>query len=60
MNHSIELVVFDLSGTTVEDDNAVAKSLYTAAQEFNLDVSLEDFEKTIGTNKIHLYQYMIA
>jgi beta-phosphoglucomutase-like phosphatase (HAD superfamily) len=56
----ISLVIFDLSGTTVYDDNAVAKSLYEAAKEYKLDVTLEDFEKTIGTNKIHLYQYMIA
>ncbi len=56
----ISMVVFDLSGTTVSDDNAVAKSLYEAAKDFNLDVTLEDFEKTIGTNKIHLYQFMIA
>ncbi len=56
----ISLIVFDLSGTTVEDNNAVAKSLHQAAQEFNLNVSLGDFEKTIGTNKIHLYQFMIA
>lgn len=56
----IKLVVFDLSGTTVEDDNAVAKSLHQAALEFGLDVALEDFQKTIGTNKIHLYQFFIA
>lgn len=56
----ISMVVFDLSGTTVSDDNAVAKSLYEAALEFDLKVDLEDFEKTIGTNKIHLYQFMIA
>jgi len=56
----ISMVVFDLSGTTVSDDNAVAKSLYEAAVEFGLNVTLEDFEKTIGTNKIHLYQFMIA
>lgn len=58
--NKISLVVFDLSGTTVNDDNAVAKSLYEAAMEYGLDVELEDFEKTIGTNKIHLYQFMIA
>lgn len=58
--NKISLVVFDLSGTTVEDDNAVAKSLFEAAKEFKLDVTLEDFEKSIGTNKIHLYEYMIA
>lgn len=56
----INLVVFDLSGTTIEDENAVAKSLYTAACEFNLPVTLREFEESIGTNKIHLYQYMIA
>lgn len=56
----IKLVVFDLSGTTVQDDNAVAKSLHKASVEFNLGVELEEFEKTIGTNKIHLYEFMIA
>lgn len=57
---AIKLVIFDLSGTTVRDDNAVAKSLFQAAQEYGLPVTLEDFQKSIGTNKIHLYQYMIA
>ncbi|MDX2304440.1 MAG: HAD hydrolase-like protein [Microscillaceae bacterium] len=56
----IQLIVFDLSGTTVEDDNAVAKSLHQAAVEYGLNIPLEDFQKTIGTNKIHLYQFMIA
>ena len=56
----IKLVVFDLSGTTVEDDNAVAKSLHQAAVEHGLHAGLEEFQKTIGTNKIRLYQYMIA
>jgi len=56
----IKLVVFDLSGTTVEDDNAVAKSLHQAAVEFGLKLEVEDFQKTIGTNKIHMYQYLLA
>jgi len=56
----IKLVVFDLAGTTVEDDKAVAGCLHKAALEFGLHVDLDDFQKTIGTNKIHLYQYMIA
>lgn len=56
----IKLVVFDLSGTTVSDDNAVARCLHQAAFHFGLSVSLEDFQKTIGTNKIHLYEFMIA
>jgi phosphonatase-like hydrolase len=57
---NIKMVVFDLSGTTVEDDNAVAKSLHQAAIEYGLQLPLSEFEKTIGTNKIHLYQYLIA
>ena len=60
MMSKIKLVVFDLSGTTVQDENAVAKSLHKASVEFNLGVELEEFEKTIGTNKIHLYEFMIA
>ena len=54
------LVVFDLSGTTVSDDNAVAKCLFQAGLHFGLKATLEDFEKTIGTNKIHLYEHMLA
>lgn len=57
---NIKMIVFDLSGTTVEDDNAVAKSLHQASAEHGLKVPLSEFEKTIGTNKIHLYQYHIA
>ena len=57
---ALKLVVFDLSGTTICDDNAVAKCLYAAAVEHGLNVSLDDFRKTIGTNKIKLYAFMIA
>lgn len=56
----ISLIVFDLSGTTVSDDNAVAKCLYEGAKQYGLDATIEDFEKTIGTNKIKLYEFMIA
>jgi len=56
----IKLIVFDLSGTTVSDDNAVARCLHQAALHFGLSATIEDFEKTIGTNKIHLYEFMIA
>ena len=56
----INLAIFDLSGTTVSDDNAVAKCLYEGANHFGLKTTISDFEKTIGTNKIHLYEFMIA
>jgi len=60
MMSNIKLVVFDLSGTTVSDDNAVAQCLYEGAHHFGLTSTVEDFQKTIGTNKIHLYEFMIA
>jgi phosphonatase-like hydrolase len=56
----ISLILFDLSGTTVNDDNSVAKCLYEGAQHFGLHTTISDFEKTIGTNKIHLYEFMLA
>ena len=57
---NIRLAIFDLSGTTVSDDNAVAKWLFEGSRHFGLQTTIEDFEKTIGTNKIHLYEFMLA
>ncbi|MBS3772293.1 MAG: hypothetical protein KGY69_18730, partial [Bacteroidales bacterium] len=56
----IRLIVFDLTGTTVVDDKVVARSLHQAARESNLDVSMEELQPFTGTNKLHLYQFMLA
>lgn len=56
----IKLVVFDLSGTTVRDDNAVARCLHQSAKKFGINTTIADFQKTIGTNKIKLFEFMIA
>ncbi|MBS3777002.1 MAG: HAD hydrolase-like protein [Bacteroidales bacterium] len=56
----IRLIVFDLTGTTVVDDKVVARSLHQAARESNLDVSMEELQQYTGTNKMHLYQFMLA
>lgn len=56
----IKLAVFDLSGTTIKDETAVADSLYKAAIEFGLETTQQELLKLVGTNKIHLYQYLIA
>lgn len=56
----IGLIVFDLAGTTVVDDHMVAKSLHQAAREYDLDVSMEELQPFTGTNKLHLYQFMLA
>jgi phosphonatase-like hydrolase len=54
------MVMFDLSGTTVYDDTGVRDCLYKAAQEHGLDTTPEEILLHMGTNKIHLYQFLIA
>jgi len=56
----ISMVMFDLSGTTVEDDSGVRDCLYQAAAEFNLKTTPDEILINMGTNKIHLYQFLIA
>ena len=56
----ISMVMFDLSGTTVEDDMGVRDCLYQAAVEFDLKTTPEEVLLHMGTNKIHLYQFLIA
>ena len=56
----ISMVMFDLSGTTVEDDMGVRDCLYQAAQEFHLHTTPEEILVNMGTNKIHLYQFLLA
>jgi len=52
--------MFDLAGTTIDDGTAVADCLYEAALEYGLPVTHEEIITRIGTNKIHLYQFLIA
>ena len=56
----IKMVMFDLSGTTVYDDTGVRDCLHQAAVEFQLNTTPEEILLHMGTNKIHLYQYLIA
>ena len=56
----ISMVMFDLSGTTVYDDTGVRDCLYKAAQEYNLNTTPDEILLHMGTNKIHLYQFLIA
>jgi len=56
----IKMVMFDLSGTTVHDDTGVCDCLYQAAQEFGLQTTTDEILLHMGTNKIHLYQYLIT
>lgn len=59
----ISMVMFDLSGTTIYEDKEQGSPLYClykAAQEFNLNTTPEELLYNMGTNKIHLYQFLIA
>jgi len=56
----ISMVMFDLSGTTVEDDMGVRDCLYRAAEEYKLMTTPDEILINMGTNKIHLYQFLIA
>jgi phosphonatase-like hydrolase len=56
----ISLAIFDLLGTTVWNDNASTKFLHEASCHFGLRTSVADFENSGGTNKIRLYEFLIA
>jgi phosphonatase-like hydrolase len=54
------MAIFDLAGTTIRDDHGVRDCLYQAAAEFKLATTPEQVQLHMGTNKIHLYQFLIA
>jgi len=54
------MVMLDFSGTTIDDKTAVRDCLYEAAVEFKLETDPHEVLMHIGTNKIHLYQFLIA
>jgi phosphonatase-like hydrolase len=48
---SIKLVVFDMAGTTVSDDNNVAKAFQGAFKKNGVDIELEDANPLMGYHK---------
>lgn len=48
---SIKLIVFDLAGTTVEDNQNVAEALQLALKEFGYEVSIKDVNVVMGYAK---------
>lgn len=58
--HNIKMVMLDFSGTTIDDKTAVRDCLYAAAVEFGLPTDPHEVLMHIGTNKIHLYQFLIT
>lgn len=47
----IKLVVFDMAGTTVEDNQNVAEALQAALREFNYETSLDNINMVMGYAK---------
>ena len=54
----IELVVFDLAGTTVEDDGAVLSCLVEATTRHGLPGSPEELNALMGMNKREVFQLL--
>lgn len=52
--------MFDLAGTTIQDDNCVARCLFRAATDTGISTTLEEISRNIGTNKVDLYRMLIA
>lgn len=57
---NIDMVMFDLSGTTVYDEGYVTDCLYRAAVETGIDTTESIIAQNIGTNKRHLFQFLLA
>lgn len=56
----VEMVMFDLAGTTVRDDNYVALCLHRAATDVGIGATIDEIGRNIGTNKRDLYRMLIA
>lgn len=49
---SIQLVVFDIAGTTVRDNGSVAEAFITAFRDFGFEMPLEEVKKVMGFRKL--------
>ncbi len=56
----IRMIMFDLSGTTVYDEGFVTDCLYEAAQDVGIAGTKDLIARNIGTNKRHLFRFLIA
>lgn len=56
----IQLVVFDLAGTTIEDDGAVLRCLVETAQAFDLPGTPDELNALMGMNKREVFGLLAA
>jgi phosphonatase-like hydrolase len=57
---SIDLVVFDLAGTTVDDGGAVLSAFRGALQRFSLPFEEQELQAVRGANKLQVFRHFAA
>ena len=57
---SIELVVFDIAGTTVRDNGSVADAFIAAFRDFGFEMPQEEVQKVMGFRKIDAIALLLA
>lgn len=60
MNSAIELVIFDMAGTTVEDNDEVLAAFMSAVNEHGLDASEEEVNARMGGSKVEVFRYFVG
>lgn len=59
MNQTIKLAVFDIAGTTLADDNAVASAFRKAFEQFDLSIAESDARPLMGYKKTEAVRIML-
>ena len=59
MNAAIELVVFDIAGTTIKDNGEIASAFQSALHEFGYEVPLEKINPLMGYKKTEAIKRML-
>lgn len=57
--NKIQLVIFDIAGTTVRDTGSVAKAFIDAFNEFNIDVPVTTVNQVMGFRKIDAIRMLL-
>lgn len=55
-----KMLVFDMAGTTVNENGIVYQTLYETMKKYGLDVSKKDIEYWHGANKYHALEHFLS
>ena len=59
MAEKIELVVFDMAGTTVEDDGEVLAAFMSAVDQHGLEAAQAEVNARMGVSKVEVFRYFV-